>query len=197
MADINLEKKRKELANQYTNIKIKSQRTDISDDYLNRVNSGSNIYDGRNKEYIEEREINQIYEIEQRKKRETTPKMKTKVLGDNYKYYERKYIPSPGEITNTNSYTLHQRRNERVILGTEEIGGTELTKSYKMRPHTKGYKAKSKKIVKRKVMPIHGAPNKYIAYADFYEGSYNYGGDGEDFEEGYQSNFGQPQYYFQ
>ena len=204
LADINLEKKRKELANQYTNIKIKSQRTDISDDYLNRVNSGSNIYndrsniyDDRNKEYIEEREINQIYEIEQRKKKETTPKLRTKVLGDNYKYYERKYIPSPGEIISINSYTLHQRRNERVILGTEEIGGTELMRSYKMRPHTKGYKAKSKKIVKRKVMPIHGAPNKYIAYADFYEDSYNYGGDGEDFEVGYQSNFGQPQYYFQ
>ena len=102
----------------------------------------------------------EIYETDQRGKRETTPKLRVKVLGDNYKYYEGKYIPSPGEITT--SYTLHQRRNQRVIYGTEEIGGTEERTSFKMSPPLKGYKSKKKKIVKRIKMPIQGAPNKYI-----------------------------------
>ena len=194
----NTDNQKKDLShNQYskTNINKESQTTDIINQYNNNIKKivdDSNM--GRNMGYIEKMEI---YETEQKGKRETTPKLRVKVLGDNYKYYEGKYIPSPGEITT--SYTLHQRRNERVIYGTEEIGGTEDRTSFKMSPHLKGYKSKKKKIVKRTMMPIQGAPNKYIDYADYYEGNYRYGGGDEcnEYEEYYENEVDEPHFYYQ
>ena len=75
------------------------------------------------------KEINRIYEMK-RKNRNNTPKMKTRRinLGDNYKYYERKYMQSPDE----NYYTLHQRRNQRVIYGEQIIESNGVIKKIRM-----------------------------------------------------------------
>ena len=76
--------------------------------------------------------------IEEKYKREnikyTSLKIKTKTinLGDNYKYYERKYMQSPDE----NYCTLHQRRSQRIIYGEQIIEGytTKKMKIYKTKP---------------------------------------------------------------
>ena len=79
------------------------------------------------------KEINKIYEMKKRNKY-TSPKIKTKTinLGDNYKYYERKYMQSPDE----NYCTLHQRRSQRIIYGEQIIEGytTKKMKIYKTKP---------------------------------------------------------------
>ena len=45
------------------------------------------------------------------------PKMKKINLGDNYRFYERKYLRSP----DNDYFTIHHRRDEREIYGEEEI----------------------------------------------------------------------------
>ena len=175
---------------------LKSEETQTKE-ITNQYNNIAKKYcDDRNNKYNEITEINEIYETERKGKRETTPKLKLKVLGDNYKYYEGKYIPNPGELTS--SYTLHQRRNQRVIYGTEEIGGTDLKRTFKAKPHSKGYRTKSKKIVKRTMMPILGAPNQYIDYSDYCGGNYRYIGEGLCYEYDDDENYNyQPQFYYQ
>ena len=78
------------------------------------------------------KEINKLYEM--KRKRDITPKIKTKKinLGDNYKYYERKYLQSPDD----NYLIIHQRRNQRVIYGEEilESNVTKKMKIYKTKP---------------------------------------------------------------
>ena len=90
--------------------------------------------------------------VKKKKVRQTTPKMKMKkkLLGDNYKYYESKFMLNPNENTSINSYTLHQRRNERKIYGNEIYEEKKIIKkSNKLKPKKKGYRAKSKKIMKK------------------------------------------------
>ena len=118
-----------------------------------------------------------------KKEKQQSPKTKLikKNLGDNYKYYESKFVQSPNENTNINSYTLHQRRNQRVIYGTEEIEidtETKKMKSYKLKPEGGKHKAKNKKIIKKKMvnmnMPINRNEGNYVVYDNYYQGNYNY-----------------------
>ena len=178
---------------------LKSEETQTKEITNQYNNIAKKFCDDRNNKYNKITEIKEIYETERKGKRETTPKLKLKILGDNYKYYEGKYIPNPGELTS--SYTLHQRRNQKVIYGTEEIGGTDIKRTFKAKPHSKGYRTKSKKIVKRTMMPILGAPNKYIDYADYYGGyggNYRYIGEGlcYEYDDNENDNY-QPQFYYQ
>ena len=136
--------------------------------------------------------------------------MKKKLLGDNYKYYESKFMMSPNENTNINSYTLHQRRKEKVVYGTEIYEEQKLYKSNKAKRHKKkGYRAKSKKIIKTKMMPINGEEdNNYVIYNKYYASNYCDGREGEEEgevegeEEEYEEyeenhNYGQRQFYYQ
>ena len=179
--EIDINKYRKDIIN------MEEQRKKIAkQQYLTNIDSSAKIYDSINNisnvGYIENREMNERYEMKQCKRKELTPKTKTKILGDNYKYYESKCIQNPGEIVSTNSYTLHQRRNERVIYG-EVYEGYEDMKA-------KGYKSKSgkkhkkhKKMMQRRMIPFEGGEGNYAFYNKYYQ-DYNYtGGRGcEEFE---------------
>ena len=172
-----------------TNVEI--QKRDLVNQYINNVKK----LDGdRNMEYIEQSEI---YKMEESKKKETTPKTKLKNLGDNYQYYEAKYVPNQGDIIS--SYTLHQRRNQRVIYGKEEVDDNDYNKN---EPQMKGYYTKSKKIVKRSMMPFQGAQNQYqnhyITHEDYYEGNGYYNGDGEcEGYNDYEYEIEKPHFYCQ
>ena len=107
------------------NITVKTESYGKLDDIYRRENIDiGNI--------INIKEINKLYEM--KRKRNITPKMKTKKinLGDNYKYYERKYLQSPDD----NYLIIHQRRNQRVIYGEEilESNITKKMKIYKTKP---------------------------------------------------------------
>ena len=184
---LNINKYKKE----YINTEIK--RNDMSGRYLTNAKSVQKIFDNRNVELIENKEI---YEMKKNSK-EKTPKMKlkTKVLGDNYKYYESKFMHNPNENSNINSYTLHQRRNERVIYGTEEVELEKIhnMKSYKLKPEIGGYRIKKKKkIHKMRKMPVNREENNYVVYNKYYQDNCNYiGGRGDEeyeFENGCEDN---------
>ena len=176
---LNLDKYKKEYYDQ------EIIRNDMSKRFLNNSLSYNRIYDNRNfnnNAFIENRQIKEVYEM-QKKEKQQSPKTKLikKNLGDNYKYYESKFVQSPNENTNINSYTLHQRRNQRVIYGTEEIeidAETKKMKSYKLKPEGGKHKAKSKKIIKKKMvnmnMPINRNEGNYVVYDNYYQGNYNY-----------------------
>ena len=189
---LNLDKYKKEYVNQ------EIIRNDMSKRYLNNSLMDKRIYDNtnfNNNAFIENREIKEIYEMK-KKEKQASPKTKIikKNLGDNYKYYESKFVQSPNENTNINSYTLHQRRNQRVIYGTEEVEldtETKKMKSYKLKQEGGKHKAKSKKIVKKKKMmniPMNRDERNYVVYDNYYQGNYNYnydmGGEMEDDQYG-------------
>ena len=187
-------------------VKTEIKRNDMSGKYLNNTKSVKKIFDNRNIGLIENKEIKEVYKM-QNKRREKTPKMKIKkkLLGDNYKYYESKFMQNPNENTNINSYTIHQRRNERVIYGTEEIEIKKM-KSYKLRPEMGGYKIKKKKkLYKQRIMPVSGEENNYVVYNKYYQDNYNYtGGRGYEeyeYEDGddnnYEENYEQEVIYYQ
>ncbi len=160
--------------------------------YLNNSKSAKKIYDNSNIGFLENKQISDMYEIQKREK-ETSPKLKTKLLGDNYKYYESKFNTNPNENTNINSYTLHQRRNERVIYGTEEVIEPKKNKSHKKSQQKGGYKAKGKKVFKKKKMPINiGDEANYVVYNKYYQGNYNYNGgneeEGDEYDNGEEEN---------
>ena len=185
---INTQKKEGLDINKYRRdiINMEEQRKKISSQqYLTNIDSSAKIYDTINNisniGYIENREI---HEMKKNKKKELTPKTKTKILGDNYKYYESKCTQIPGEIATTNSYTLHQRRNERVIYGEvyEDYEDNKM-KSYKTKSGKKGTKKKHKKMMKKKKIPMESGENNYVVYSKYCQ-DYNYtdGRGGEEFE---------------
>ena len=203
---LNLDKYKKEYIDQ------EIIRNDMSKRYLNNSLSDKRIYNNsnfNNNAFIENRQIKEVYEIQKQEKHQS-PKTKLikKNLGDNYKYYESKFVQSPNENTNINSYTLHQRRNQRVIYGTEEIeidSETKKMKSYKLKQEGGKHKKKSKKIVKKKMMNMNNMNNmnmpmninegNYVVYDNYYQGNYNYnydmGGDMEDdqYENNIENNY--------
>ena len=161
--------------------------SDISGEYLNNSKSAKKIYDNSNIGFLENKQITEMYELEKKREKQTTPKLKTKLLGDNYKYYESKFMQNPNENTNINSYTLHQRRNERVIYGTEEIVEPKKNKSYKKKQQGGRYKVKGKKIIKKKMVPINiGDEGNYAMYNNYYQRSYNYNGGREEEGDEYE-----------
>ena len=115
------------------------------------------------------REVNRLYEMK-RKKRNSTPKMRTKKinLGDNYKYYERKYLQSPDE----NYCTIHQRRNQRIIYGEQilESNGVYKMKVYKTKPLIREER-QNKQIIDNSKIPSFGG-DKYMIYNKMYQNNW-------------------------
>ena len=124
------------------------------------------------------REVNRLYEM-RRKKRHSTPKMKTKKinLGDNYKYYERKYMQSPDE----NYCTIHQRRNQRIIYGEQilECDGKIKMKFYKTKPMIREERY-NKQLIDSKIPPFN---NNYMSYNKIFQN--NWGNRGNKSEQYY------------
>ena len=125
------------------------------------------------------REVNRLYEM-RRKKRTSTPKMKTKKinLGDNYKYYERKYMQSPDE----NYCTIHQRRNQRIIYGEQilESDGKIKMKFYKTKPLIREERYNKQLIDNSKIPSFN---NNYMSYNKIYQN--NWGKRGNKSEQYY------------
>ena len=125
------------------------------------------------------REVNRLYEM-RRKKRNSTPKMKTKKinLGDNYKYYERKYMQSPDE----NYCTIHQRRNQRIIYGEQilESDGKIKMKFYKTKPLIREERYNKQLIDDSKIPSFN---NNYMSYNKIYQN--NWGKRGNKSEQYY------------
>ena len=125
------------------------------------------------------REVKRLYEM-RRKKRNSTPKMKTKKinLGDNYKYYERKYMQSPDE----NYCTIHQRRNQRIIYGEQilESDGKIKMKFYKTKPLIREERYNKQLIDNSKIPSFN---NNYMSYNKIYQN--NWGNRGNKSEQYY------------
>jgi hypothetical protein len=125
------------------------------------------------------REVNRLYEM-RKKKRNSTPKMKTKKinLGDNYKYYERKYMQSPDE----NYCTIHQRRNQRIIYGEQilESDGKIKMKFYKTKPLIREERYNKQLIDNSKIPSFN---NNYMSYNKIYQN--NWGKRGNKSEQYY------------
>ena len=128
------------------------------------------------------KEINKIYEMKKRNKY-TSPKIKTKTinLGDNYKYYERKYMQSPDE----NYCTLHQRRSQRIIYGEQIIEGytTKKMKIYKTKPIIREERYDNKMLSNSK-----SSCNKYYLKNNSYNNERRYNDENGEYyyqEQGY------------
>jgi hypothetical protein len=121
------------------------------------------------------KEINKIYEMKKRNKY-TSPKIKTKTinLGDNYKYYERKYMQSPDE----NYCTLHQRRSQRIIYGEQIIEGytTKKMKIYKIKPIIREESYDNKMLSNSK-----SSCNKYYLKNNSYNNERRYNGENGEY----------------
>ena len=180
-------------------VELEPYNNEYNSQYMN-INEQRRDIDNRNIGYYENKKMSKI--VKKKKVRQTTPKMKMKkkLLGDNYKYYESKFMLNPNENTSINSYTLHQRRNERKIYGNEIYEEKKIIKkSNKLKPKKKGYRAKSKKIIKKSVrMPNKtGEEENYIIYNKYYEGNYC-DGEEEEYEENEEgNNYGQREFYYQ
>ena len=130
------------------------------------------------------KEINRIYEMK-RNNRNTTPKLKTKRinLGDNYKYYERKYMQSPDD----NYFTIHQRRNQRVIYGEQilESDGVRKMKVYKSKPYIIEERYNNQIINNSQIPCFRGENDKdnYIISRKYYETNYNNENRGEIYDD--------------
>ena len=68
------------------------------------------------------KEIKEIYQSKM-SNRNTTPKIEKINFGDNYRFYERKYLQSPDE----NCFTIHHKRSHKVIFDPDD---EELLNSY-------------------------------------------------------------------
>ena len=142
-------------------------------------NSGNN----ENVGFIESNIVeNRVYELPETEIQNVSSIKKMKMsmrkiaLGDNYKYYERKFLLNPID----NSYTLHERRNERVIYGNVPDGpaGVNQVEIFKKKsPHAKKYKDKNKKnqIYKRNMYPnLRGGEDNYDMYNKYIMNNYSY-----------------------
>ena len=186
-SDQNINKNSDENKSIYNKYKYKlSQKveTNVSSKNNNKINENEGIYkSGKNENvgFIESNIIkNRVYELpeaELQNNMSSIKKMKMNMrkisLGDNYKYYERKFLLNPID----NSYTLHERRNERVIYGNvpAEINKFEIFK--KMSPQVKKYKDKNKKISKKNIYPnpnLRGGEDNYEIYNKYILNNYSY-----------------------
>ena len=153
-------------------------------------NSGNN----ENVGFIESKIVeNRVYELPESEIQKVSSEKKMKMsmrkiaLGDNYKYYERKFLLNPLD----NSYTLHERRNERVIYGSVPDGpvGVNKVEIFKKKsPHLKKYKDKNKKnqIYKRNMYSnLGGGEDNYEMYNKYIMNNYSYNnGNGIGFRDG-------------
>ena len=160
----------------YTNVeKVNDGRienyveTGISKDgqFLISVTSSQKIYDEYYNENDENEEIEEepieggikydreedndnIYELPYKKVEEiiSNVTIKKKNLGDNYKFFESKYLNKP----NISSSTKHRRRNERSIFLNEEYKTRE-KKEYKIRSHFNEYDGETQQIIETSKEP--------------------------------------------
>ena len=160
-----------------------------------KVDEAKSLYNSGNNEnvgFIESKIVeNRVYELPENeiqnvssmKKMEMS--MKKISLGDNYKYYERKFLLNPID----NSYTLHERRNERVIYGNVPDGPARVNKFeiFKNKsPQVKKYKEK----IKRYMYPnLRGGEDNYEIYNKYILNNYSYNNGNEiGFRDGRYEN---------
>ena len=110
----------------YTNLKTESyKKVD-----MNKYKRGNKNTDKK----IDIKEINKSFEtkIKDVKKRDSTPKVKKINFGDNYRFYERKYLLGPDD----SCFTVHHLRSQKVIFEGEDYDMDEkaIINSYKSKP---------------------------------------------------------------
>ena len=220
-SDQNINKNSDENKSIYNKYKYKlSQKVETSNtSNVSRNNKTEDMYkSGQNENVgfiesniVENRE-NRVYELpeaELQNSMSSIKKMKMSMrkisLGDNYKYYERKFLLNPID----NSYTLHERRNERMIYGNvpAEVNRVEIFKKMSPSPQVKKYKDKSKKNSKKNLYPnpnMRGGENNYEMYNKYILNNYSYnnGNDMRFQDGGYGhieeiNNYEQKRYYYQ
>ena len=113
----------------YTNLKKESYgKIDMS-----QYKRGNKIADKK----MDIKEMNKIFEtkIKDVKKRDNTPKVKNINFGDNYRFYERKYLVGPDD----SCFTVHHLRSQKVIFEGEDYEVDEMVNmnSYKSKPFTR------------------------------------------------------------
>ena len=204
----------------YNKYKYKlSQKVETNVSKNNNFSSNKNTYNksGNNENigFIESNIVeNRVYELPENElqNKSSIKKMKMNMrkisLGDNYKYYESKFLLNPID----NSYTLHQRRNERVIYGNVPTGVNKIEIFKKKQPQVRKYKDKKNKIIKRTKYPnLRGEDdnyeiyNKYILNNYSYNNGYNNGYNNRNeigFQDGYENveeinNYEQEHIYYQ
>ena len=166
----NYKRKKEETKVQNTpNIMTKNKITVQTESYgkIDEIHRKQNFDLGQ---IINIKEVNKLYEM-RKSLRNRTPKMKTRRinLGDNYKYYERKYMQSPDE----NYCTIHQRRNQRIIYGEEIIetdGVVKKVRMYRTKPCIREERYESKIINNSKI-----DNDKYMLYNKYLQNIYNKG----------------------
>ena len=82
-----------------------------NNDNVNKVNKATNV-----------KEIKEIYKSKI-SNRNTTPKIEKFNFGENYRFYERKYLQSPDE----SCFTIHHKRSHRIIYDQDD---DEILNSY-------------------------------------------------------------------
>ena len=115
--------------------------------------------------------INEVKKLYEMRRQCNSPKVKTKriTLGDNYKYYERKYMKSPDE----NYFTIHQRRSERIIYGEQilESNGIIKIRMFKNKPLMKEERY-NKQIINNTKMPPFIDNENYMNYNKLYQNNF-------------------------
>ena len=196
-SDKNINKNLDENKSTYNKYKYKlSQKVETNVSKNNhKVDEAKSLYNSGNNEnvgFIESKIVeNRVYELPENeiqnvssmKKMEMS--MKKISLGDNYKYYERKFLLNPID----NSYTLHERRNERVIYGNVPDGPARVNKFeiFKNKsPQVKKYKDK----IKRYMYPnLRGGEDNYEIYNKYILNNYSYNNGNEiGFRDGRYEN---------
>ena len=119
--------------------------------------------------------------------------MKTKRinLGDNYKYYERKYMKSPDE----NYFTIHQRRNERIIYGEQiiESNGIIKIRKFKNKPLIREERY-NKQIISNTKFPPYIDNEHYMACNKSYQN--NFGNKRRDYNDNREYYYEQKNLYY-
>ena len=168
-SDQNINKNSDESKSIYNKYKYKlSQKveTNVSKNNI-KVNEAKNIYNSENNEnaeFIKSKIVeNRLYEIPESEIQNMPSMEKMKMsmkkisLGDNYKYYERKFLLNPID----NSFTLHERRNERVIYGNVPVGVNKVGIYKKKSTQVKKFRDKNKN--KKNMYPyLRGGEEIYI-----------------------------------
>ena len=183
--------------------KVETNISKNNNDSKNISNNGKN----ENVGFIESNIVeNRVYELPETEIQNISSikKMKMSIrkiaLGDNYKYYERKFLLNPID----NSYTVHERRNERVIYGNVPVGENSKEIFKKKSPKAKKYRDKNNQIYQRNLNPyLKGGQNSYEMYNKYVLNNYSYNnGNKIGFQDGFENveeinNYEQEHIYYQ
>jgi hypothetical protein len=183
--------------------KVETNISKNNNDSKNISNNGKN----ENVGFIESNIVeNRVYELPETEIQNISSIKKMKMsmrkiaLGDNYKYYERKFLLNPID----NSYTVHERRNERVIYGNVPVGENSKEIFKKKSPKAKKYRDKNNQIYQRNLNPyLKGGQNSYEMYNKYVLNNYSYNnGNKIGFQDGFENveeinNYEQEHIYYQ